>query len=141
MSRDEDPDCRGRAEDRRVPAAGAAEPGGYVVDLARDGWDGLHLANDGTHDLVILDVWQHDGQTGIGVENPGPPIPPSQRARLFERFYRADLARQRDPGKGGAGLGLAIVKAIVELHGGSVGAECRDGIVQFVVRLPLHSGG
>ena len=68
---------------------------------------------------------------------PRPADPATARlARLFERFYRADPARQRDTQAGGAGLGLAIVKAIVELHGGSVGAECRDEIVRFVVRLP-----
>ncbi|MCF7993774.1 MAG: heavy metal sensor histidine kinase [Chromatiaceae bacterium] len=84
-------------------------------------------------------LWQQAAQAGIAVENPGPPIPSAQRARLFERFYRADPARQRDPGEAGAGLGLAIVKAIVELHAGTVAAESDDGVVRFVVRLPICS--
>ncbi|MCF7996831.1 MAG: heavy metal sensor histidine kinase [Chromatiaceae bacterium] len=86
---------------------------------------------------VRVRLWQHDGQAEIAVENPGPPIPSAHRARLFERFYRADPARQRDPGEAGTGLGLAIVKAIVELHAGTVAAESDDGVVRFVIRLPI----
>jgi signal transduction histidine kinase len=94
---------------------------------------------DGAQVRVLL--WQQAGQAGIAVEIPGPPIPPAQRAWLFERFYRADPARQRDPGEAGAGLGLAIVKAIVELHGGTVRAECHEGVVRFVIRLPRRVSG
>lgn len=98
----------------------------------------IRYAHNGAR--VRVRLWQQDGHAGIAVENPGPAIPPSQRARLFERFYRTDSARQRDPGEAGAGLGLAIVKAIIELHGGSIRAECRDGLVRFVIRLPLGVG-
>jgi two-component system phosphate regulon sensor histidine kinase PhoR len=40
---------------------------------------------------------------------------------VFERFYRVDKSRARDPG--GTGLGLAIVKHLVELQGGTARAE------------------
>lgn len=95
----------------------------------------IRYASDGA--LVRVSLWQKEGHAGIAVENPGPPIPPPRLARLFERFYRADPARQRDPGEAGAGLGLVIVKATVELHGGSIGAECSGGMVRFIVRLPM----
>ncbi|MCU1385705.1 MAG: phoR 4 [Acidobacteria bacterium] len=57
----------------------------------------------------------------IAVSDEGPGIPDEDVARVFERFYRVDKSRARDPG--GTGLGLAIVKHLVELHGGTVRAE------------------
>ncbi len=55
--------------------------------------------------------------------------------RVFERFYRVDKSRARDPG--GTGLGLAIVRHLVELHGGRASVANRPaGGAQFTVELP-----
>ncbi|PFV74790.1 two-component sensor histidine kinase [Bacillus sp. AFS059628] len=54
---------------------------------------------------------------------------------LFERFYKKDQSRSRVTE--GSGLGLAIAKSIVELQGGSIRAEYEDGIIQFIVSLPI----
>ena len=57
----------------------------------------------------------------IGIRDSGPGIALADLTHLFERFYQADPARDRSTGS--SGLGLSIVKAIVDAHGGSVGAE------------------
>jgi two-component system OmpR family sensor kinase len=49
------------------------------------------------------------------VEDSGPGIPPGERERVFDRFYRSETAAE-----GGSGLGLAIVRRMAERHGGRV---------------------
>ena len=55
------------------------------------------------------------GETILAIHNEGPPIRPSDRERIFERFYRAEESRHRAPG---TGLGLSIAKKAAEAHGG-----------------------
>jgi two-component system sensor histidine kinase SenX3 len=75
-------------------------------------------------DHVELTVTDH----GIG-------IPPSDRDRIFERFYRVDRARSR--ATGGTGLGLAIVRNVARNHGGDVHVDSREGEGStFVIQLP-----
>ena len=71
----------------------------------------------------------------VSVSDTGEGIPPESLSLIFERFYRADSARQSTTG--GSGLGLAIVRAIVEAHGGTVHAENNpDGGARIVFTLP-----
>jgi two-component system, OmpR family, sensor histidine kinase CiaH len=68
----------------------------------------------------------HD--TGIG-------IPEEALPRVFERFYRADDARNRQ--SGGVGLGLAIARELVTRHSGRISVTSTDGAGStFTVRLP-----
>ena len=55
--------------------------------------------------------------TGCGISQEDLP-------KVFDKFYRG-TAQAR--GVAGAGLGLAIVKSLVELHGGEIWAESREG--------------
>jgi len=76
-----------------------------------------------------------DGAVVLTVTDEGPGIPDEEADRVFERFYRADAAR--DGTAGGAGLGLAIARWIVDLHGGDIRAEPnRPHGCAIVVRLP-----
>jgi signal transduction histidine kinase len=71
----------------------------------------------------------------LWVEDRGPGVPPDQRERIFEPFYRLPGASERE---GGVGLGLSLVKTIVERHGGTVRCEDRfGGGARFVVELPI----
>ncbi len=72
----------------------------------------------------------------IAIVDDGPGIPPEQLVRIFNRFHRVDSLRTE--GIGGSGLGLSIVRAIVEAHGGTVGATNRlDGPSGAVFELVL----
>ncbi|WMW08311.1 heavy metal sensor histidine kinase [Pseudomonas entomophila] len=71
----------------------------------------------------------------VSVANTGPAIAPHLMERLFDRFYRADPARQKGSSEH-AGLGLAITRSIVQAHGGSIKVECGNGWTRFVIELP-----
>lgn len=72
-------------------------------------------------------VWVSVRDTGIG-------IAPEDRAKIFQRFWRADRARRVG---GGSGLGLAIVDALVRRHGGTIRVEGAPGRgSEFIVSLP-----
>jgi two-component system phosphate regulon sensor histidine kinase PhoR len=93
----------------------------------------IHYSPEGT---VIEIVTRRNGAALLlEIADRGPGIPDGDLERIFERFYRVDRARTRDPG--GTGLGLAIVKHLIGLHGGTVSAaNRRDGGAIFTVRLP-----
>ena len=63
---------------------------------------------------VRLEARLAGGRLAISVSDQGPGIPPEDRARASERFFRGEAARSTP----GAGLGLALVQAVAQLHGG-----------------------
>ena len=72
----------------------------------------------------------------LEIADHGPGLTPEQARRVFERFYRADQARNRK--SGGSGLGLAIVSALVAAHGGTATVDSApDQGATFRVTLPL----
>jgi two-component system phosphate regulon sensor histidine kinase PhoR len=112
-----DPAALERAVVNLVDNAIKFTPGGGSVDLSS-------RAEDGSVTIVVAD-------TGAGID-------PLDLPRVFERFFKADRARQ----SGGTGLGLAIVKHTVEAHGGSIGVDSQLGAGSvFRLKLPLAGAG
>jgi signal transduction histidine kinase len=74
---------------------------------------------------VRIDVRERDAEIVVAISDTGPGISEEDQARLFQRFFRTQAARQqRIPG---TGLGLSIVKVIIEQHGGQVYCHSRLG--------------
>jgi len=85
---------------------------------------------------ITLAAQPHAGSVAITVADQGPGIPAEHLPHIFDRFYKADAAREGV--SGGSGLGLSIVKAIVERHGGSVSVDSGPGRTLFTMRLAAH---
>jgi PAS domain S-box-containing protein len=84
---------------------------------------------------VEIRVDRKEGAVQITVTDTGPGIPEKFLPYVFDRFRQADNSTTR--AHGGLGLGLAIVKHIVEMHGGTVEVESKEGKgATFTVRLP-----
>lgn len=96
------------------------------------------LTNERRHTPAGTTVTVRVRPDGFDVHDDGPGFPPALVPHAFERFTRADEARQRD---GGAGLGLALVHAIVTSHGGTVTLASAPGDTTIAVRLPRSSQG
>lgn len=84
---------------------------------------------------VVMRWRTGDRMVHVDVRDTGPGIPPEYQARVFERFFRVDVARSR--AAGGAGLGLAICRWIAEEHGGSISVTSTEAGSTFTVSLPL----
>lgn len=72
----------------------------------------------------------------LSLSNPGGPLSGEELKNIFKRFYRVDKARSRDSG---FGLGLSIAEGIAAAHHGRIWAESRDGIITFLVELPVKA--
>jgi two-component system, OmpR family, sensor kinase len=94
-----------------------------------------HTPADGT---ITIGVRRERTRARVTVADTGVGIPPDALARVWDRFFRVDKARERRTSQGGLGLGLAIVRAIVEAHGGAVAIASTVGQGTTVtLHLPL----
>lgn len=71
----------------------------------------------------------------LTVRNTGVEIPPAERSRVFEKFYRVPSSDRWK--QGGTGLGLALVKQLMNNLGGNIELDCGAGATQFILHLPL----
>lgn len=84
---------------------------------------------------VDVRLAQAGERVALSIHNTGQAIPPEHLEHIFERFYRADAARDRD--RGGYGLGLSIAKAIADAHGGKLtAASSQTEGTTFTLTLP-----
>ncbi len=81
-----------------------------------------HTPPDGT---VTVSAERTPAGVRVEVRDTGSGIAAADLPRIFEQFYRGEKSRSR--ATGGAGLGLAVARAIVEAHGGRIGAESAPG--------------
>ena len=116
----------------------AAGLGTMEVDarlLARAVGNLLRNAQKYAQGRIVLSARRTPAGVEIAVDDDGPGIPPGERDRIFDPFYRLD--RSRDRATGGFGLGLSIAQKAVVLHGGSMRVETSTlGGARFVIALP-----
>jgi two-component system, OmpR family, heavy metal sensor histidine kinase CusS len=95
-----------------------------------------HTAHGGV--VTVTLCRDASGAIELGVENPGPDIPPEHIPRLFDRFYRVDPSRASS-GEG-AGLGLAITQTIAQAHRASLRVTSAGGKTRFVIVFARQEG-
>ncbi|HET7701253.1 MAG TPA: ATP-binding protein [Candidatus Limnocylindria bacterium] len=110
-------------QDIRVTAEGSALVSGDPDSLGRAIRILLDNALRHGRPPVAVTVATADRRVRVVVRDGGPGLPPGSEERVFERFYRADPARSGE----GSGLGLSIARAIVQAHGGTIGAATGEG--------------
>ena len=93
------------------------------------------LTHTPTGGEVSVGVIRRNGRARVTIADNGDGIPPADLPHIFERFYRADKARNRE--NGGSGLGLAIAKWIVDAHKGDIQVTSAEGEgTEVAVSLP-----
>jgi heavy metal sensor kinase len=89
---------------------------------------------------IEVQLARHDKTAMVSIRDTGIGIAPEHLPRVFDRFYRADKARNR--AHGGAGLGLSIAQSIVTAHGGHIDIASSPGQgTTCTVILPATTSG
>jgi two-component system phosphate regulon sensor histidine kinase PhoR len=137
--------------ERAVEESRAVAPAGQLIETTIEPGLPIVLADRDALKMAIKNLvlnavkYGHGGlvrisasggsDVAIAVEDDGPGIPPEERRRVFEPFFRGRAAQDQEIE--GSGIGLSIVKQVVKSHGGRVrvaGGE-RHG-ARFVLHLP-----
>jgi two-component system phosphate regulon sensor histidine kinase PhoR len=99
-----------------------ARLGQVVVNLVHNA---VKFSPDGGD--VIVRTSAGRGEVVTSVQDHGVGIPRAAQARVFERFYKVDRARQRGEAGGGTGLGLAIARHVIQQHQGRIWVDSVEG--------------
>ena len=75
---------------------------------------------------VRIDLHQYGDKIEFKISDTGVGIEEADRDHVFERFYKADKAREGS--NSGSGLGLAIAKKIIEMHHGTISVQSQLSI-------------
>jgi two-component system phosphate regulon sensor histidine kinase PhoR len=120
--------CRYRLDKEKLKLRTLIEPGLPQVRMDENAMtlvilnlvdNAIKYGTDGGQ--VEVSVQRTPGGVVLGVRDYGPGIAREEQSRIFERFYRARSARDRNVR--GSGIGLALVKYIAEAHGGRATVE------------------
>ncbi len=98
----------------------------------------ITFTNEGGH--VVIRGEQRPDFVEVAVEDDGVGIPAKDLPHVFDRFYQVEshLTRRH----GGMGLGLSVAKVMIEMHGGRIWAESKEGAgSKFVFLLPVDKQG
>jgi len=86
---------------------------------------------------ITLRITATDTEVVFSVQNEGSFVPPEERLRIFQRFYRSPGSQHRAPG---TGIGLSVAKRIAEAHTGRVWVESdSEASTSFFFALPRIS--
>lgn len=87
---------------------------------------------------IFLSLSEQNGSIVVRITDTGIGVHEEDRERIFERFYKGDLSRDRS--QGGSGLGLSIAQTIIHIHGGTIALDpSADQLTgaSFMIKLPF----
>lgn len=106
---------------KHTPPGGSIAVQGRFVEVDSQAATRLRTPEGVLEDISLQKELPRGNWVLLSVTDTGAGIPAEDLPHVFERFYRADLARSRD--LGGSGLGLSIARVLIELHGGYIWLE------------------
>ncbi len=117
----------------------------YLLQMLSNLVENAIKYSSGDHKRVWAETGTSDGSAWVRVSDNGPGIAAEHIPHLFDRFYRVDKARTREPSDesaptspSGSGLGLSIVQWIAQVHDGKVQVESTPGAgTTFEVRFKM----